>query len=133
MDYLKEVKEVVKSVVPSDAQVTSVELEGPEVAIYTKNPKVFHENEDYVRNVAYQLKKKVNIRSDKSLLLPEAKAKEKIMKIVPEEAQISEMMFDDAFSEVVIESLKPGLVIGKGGQTSKEIILKTGWTPKPHI
>ena len=130
MDYLKEVKEVVKSVVPSDAQVTSVELEGPEVAIYTKNPKVFHENEDYVRNVAYQLKKKVNIRSDKSLLLPEAKAKEKIMKIVPEEAQISEMMFDDAFSEVVIESLKPGLVIGKGGQTSKEIILKTGWTPK---
>ncbi len=29
----------------------------------------------------------------------------------------------------MIEALKPGLVIGKGGETSKRIILETGWTP----
>lgn len=131
MEYLKEVKEIVNSVVPKEAEITSVDLEGPEVAVYTKNPKVFHDNEDYVRAIAQQLKKKVNIRADKSLLVEEKEAKELIMKIVPEDAKISDIQFMEPFSEVVIEALKPGLVIGKGGQTSKEIILRTGWTP--HI
>ncbi len=52
------------------------------------------------------------------------------MQIVPADAQISDIQFSDAFNEVVIECMKPGLVIGKGGTTSKEIILQTGWTPK---
>jgi len=90
---------------------------------------VFHENEDYVKNIAFQLKKKVNIRADKSLLVDQKEAQETIMKIVPEDAQITEIQFSEPFSEVVIECLKPGLVIGKGGQTSKQIILETGWTP----
>tara|TARA_Y100000310_G_scaffold193496_1_gene193441 strand:+ start:2311 stop:4218 length:1908 start_codon:yes stop_codon:yes gene_type:complete len=128
-DYLKEVKETVKAIVPREAEITSIDLEGPEVAIYTKKPKVFHENEDYVKNIAFQLKKKVNIRGDKSLLIDQKEAKEAINKIVPEDAQITDIQFSEPFSEVVIECLKPGLVIGKGGQTSKQIILETGWTP----
>ena len=130
MEYLKEVKETVAAIVPKEAEVSSVDLEGPEIAIYTKNPRAFHENEDYVRAIAHQLKKKVNIRADKSLLLEEKEAREKIMKIVPEDAKIADIQFMEAFSEVVIEALKPGLVIGKGGMTTKEIILQTGWTPK---
>ncbi len=116
MEYLKEVKEIVNSVVPKEAEITSVDLEGPEVAVYTKNPKVFHDNEDYVRAIAQQLKKKVNIRADKSLLVEEKEAKELIMKIVPEDAKISDIQFMEPFSEVVIEALKPGLVIGKGSR-----------------
>jgi KH/beta-lactamase-domain protein len=56
-------------------------------------------------------------------------AKNKIMQIVPQDAQIKDISFDSAFSEVVIESIKPGLVIGKGGETSKKIITETGWVP----
>ncbi|MCR4368691.1 MAG: beta-CASP ribonuclease aCPSF1 [archaeon] len=130
MDYLKEVKETIGNIVPREAQVSSVELEGPEIAIYTKNPRIFHENEEFVRNIAYQLKKKVNIRSDKSLLLDPKEAEAKIRAIVPQDAQISDIQFSEPFSEVVIECIKPGLVIGKGGMTSKEIIINTGWTPK---
>ncbi|HZX20032.1 MAG TPA: beta-CASP ribonuclease aCPSF1 [archaeon] len=130
MDYLKEVKETISNIVDAKAGITTVDLEGPEIAIYTKNPKIFHENEDYVKNIAYQLKKKINIRADKSLLIDQKEAKEEIMKIVPADAQIAEIQFSEAFNEVVIECLKPGLVIGKGGETSKQIILRTGWTPK---
>ncbi|MFH1391397.1 MAG: LAGLIDADG family homing endonuclease [Candidatus Diapherotrites archaeon] len=128
-DYLKEIKDTINAIVPKEGEITSIDLEGPEVAIYTKKPKVFHENEDYVKNIAFQLKKKVNIRADKSLLVDQKEAQETIMKIVPEDAQITEIQFSEPFSEVVIECLKPGLVIGKGGQTSKQIILETGWTP----
>ncbi len=128
--YLKEVKEAVHAIVAAEAGVSSVDIEGPEIAIYTKNPRAFHENEEYVRALAQQLKKKINIRADKSLLLEEKEAKEKIMQIVPQDAKVSDIQFMEPFSEVQIEALKPGLVIGKGGQTTKDIILQTGWTPR---
>ncbi len=129
MDIQKEVKEIVKKNLPPETQITNVEMEGPEVAIYTRNPKAFFENENFVAKIAFELKKRVNIRTDKSLLSDEHYAKNLIKELVPETAGIKEIYFNPSFSEVVIEAIKPGLVIGKGGETSKEIILKTGWTP----
>ena len=130
MDYLKEIKGKIAEVIPQEALITSVELEGPEIAIYTKNPRAFFENENYVAKIAFELKKRINIRTDKSLLIPEERAEKIIREIVPVEADIKEIAFSPAFSEVIIESIKPGLVIGKGGETSKRIIVETGWTPK---
>ncbi|MFH1587193.1 MAG: beta-CASP ribonuclease aCPSF1 [Candidatus Diapherotrites archaeon] len=127
-DYLKEIKETINSSLPAETQITNVEMWGPEVAIYTKNPSSFFDNENYVAKIAFELKKRVNIRADKSLLIEHDLAKEKILKIIPEDAGIKEIYFNDAFSEVVIEALKPGLVIGKGGETSKQISRETGWT-----
>lgn len=127
--YIKELKDKVMESLPEKTAVSSVEMEGPEVAIYTKSPKAFFEDENYVAKIAFDLKKRVNVRTDKSLLSDEAEAKKKIMKIVPEDADIKDIYFNPAFSEVVIEAIKPGLVIGKGGETSKKIIIETGWTP----
>jgi len=126
---VKQIKEIIEKNLPSEVEITSIELEGPEVAIYTKNPKSFFENENYVAKLAYELKKRVNVRSDKSLLINQEEAKKIIEGIVPQDAGIKEIYFDEAFSEVVIEAMKPGLVIGKSGSTSKEIILRTGWVP----
>ncbi len=126
---ISQIKETVSSILPEKCQVTKIEMEGPEVAIYTKNPKAFFENENFVAKTAFELKKRVNIRTDKSLLLDQKEAEEKARQIIPEDADIKEIYFDPAFSEIAIESIKPGLVIGKGGETSKKIILETGWTP----
>jgi len=126
---VKQIKDTVMANVPESAKVSSVELEGPEVAIYTKNPKAFFENENLVAKIAFELKKRVNIRSDKSLLMDPEKAEKRIKELVPVEADIKGITFNPAFSEVVIESMKPGLVIGKGGETSKSIIIETGWVP----
>ncbi len=126
---IDQLKETVSSILPEKCEVTKIEMEGPEVAIYTKNPKSFFENENFVAKTAFELKKRVNIRTDKSLLLDQKEAEAKARQIVPEDADIKEIYFDPAFSEMTIESIKPGLVIGKGGETSKKIILETGWTP----
>ncbi len=128
-DFLKQIKETIMAALPADTQITSVEMEGPEVAIYTRNPKAFFENEGYVAKVAFDLKKRINIRTDKSLLLEEEKARALLDQIIPKEAIVKQIYFSQAFSEVIIEAIKPGLVIGKGGETSKRIILETGWTP----
>jgi KH/beta-lactamase-domain protein len=130
MGKIEEIKEAVKKAIPESAQVTKIEIEGPEIAIYTQNPKAFFENENLVAKAAFELKKMLNVRTDKSLLTEHDRAREAIEKIVPQEAGVTEIEFEDSFSEVVIEALKPGLVIGKEGSTSKQIILETGWTPK---
>lgn len=129
MDYIKQIKDTILESLPKEALVTTVDLEGPEIAIYTKNPKMFFENQNLVAKAAFDLKKRINIRTDKSLLTEENKAEKTIREIVPQDADIRDISFNPAFSEVVIEAIKPGLVIGKGGETSKQIILETGWTP----
>jgi len=129
MSTIDQIKDTIHGILPEKCQVTKIEMEGPEVAIYTKNPSAFFENENFVAKTAFELKKRVNIRTDKSLLMDEKDAAEKAKKIIPEDADIKEIYFDPAFSEITIESIKPGLVIGKGGETSKKIILETGWTP----
>jgi len=129
VDFLKQIKDTIHAALPEDTKITSIEMEGPEVAIYTRNPKAFFDNEGYVAKVAFDLKKRINIRTDKSLLLEEEKAKALLDEIIPKEAIVKQVYFNPAFSEVMIEAIKPGLVIGKGGETSKRIILETGWTP----
>jgi KH/beta-lactamase-domain protein len=58
------------------------------------------------------------------------KAINKIHEIVPEEANITNISFDEVTCEVIIEARKPGLVIGKYGVTSREIVKRIGWAPK---
>lgn len=131
-EIIKEIKSVL-----SDVPTSKIEFLGPEIYIYTKNISKFYENDKYISNLAFSLKKKVNIRSDVSELMDVELAKEKILKLIPQEAGVSAVYFDTAFAEVVIEALKPGLVIGKQGLTSKAIIQETKWTPtilrKPTI
>ncbi len=129
MKILEHIKEVVDKTVPNKGEISKIEMEGPEIAIYTKNPATFFEHENYVAKIAFELKKRINIRTDKSLLIDPTEAKTKIEQIIPEDAGIKEVYFETAFSSVTIEAIKPGLVIGKGGETSKKIILETGWTP----
>ncbi len=125
----KKLLETVVSIVGPEAEVTKVELEGPEIGVYTRNPLFFLENESAVARIANTLKKRVNIRSDSSILAPPEHAKEVIEAIVPEEAGITDIEFVPEFGVVIIEARKPGLVIGKGGSTLRQIVGQIGWLP----
>lgn len=130
IEMLKAINETLKKIVPRDAEITKVEMEGPEVIIYTKNPKAFFSTENLVSKIAFEIKKRVNVRTDKKYLLGKEQAKKMIEEMIPDDAEVKNIYFNDAFSEVVIEAIKKGIVIGKGGEISKKIILETGWTPK---
>ncbi len=54
-------------------------------------------------------------------LMDVKQAEEIIKQLIPVEAVISSIKFLPEFSEVYIDALKPGLVIGKGGGTLKAI------------
>ena len=120
----------IKEMVPSDANLSKIEFEGPDIIIYLKNQKALYADDSIVRNIAATIKKKIVIRSDPSVLMPPEKALEIIKSIVPKEAGIGSVKFIQDFCEVAIEAMKPGLVIGKGGSNLKSIAIQTGWSPK---
>ena len=129
-NVLEEIKEKITKKLPDEVQLANIEFEGPEVVIYTKNPDIVADNGDLIRNLAKELRKRIIIRSDKSVLLDYEETIQKVREIVPEDAEITNITFDEVTNEVVIEATKPGLVIGKYGVTSREIVRKTGWAPK---
>ncbi|MBU6998855.1 MAG: beta-CASP ribonuclease aCPSF1 [Theionarchaea archaeon] len=129
-EILQNIKEVVNETIPIGAVVTNVEFEGPDVVIYTRNPGMLIDDSELIKEMARKLRKRIVIRPDPSVLTDEETATEGIRSVVPEEAQITSISFDHTSYEVVIEARKPGLVIGKSGNTLREIAKKIRWAPR---
>ncbi len=129
-EILKEIREVINQMVPHDAKITEVEFEGPELVIYTKNPEGLMRDGDLIKNLAKILKKRISVRPDPDILLPPETVEGLIKSLVPEEAEITNVSFDPSIGEVIIEAKKPGLVIGKNGETLRLITQKAHWAPR---
>ena len=127
---LEDAREAVKKTIPSNIEVTDVDFEGPVIVIYTKNLDEFAKNNDLVRQLAQSLRRRVAIRPDPEMLAEPASAEERIRKIIPDEAKITNIYFEDDTGEVTIEAISPGLVIGKHGAILNEIKKDIGWAPK---
>ncbi len=126
----EELSSKIRDMLPGEAGYEHIEFEGPDIIVYLKNPKIIYQDDTVIRNIASSIKKKLIIRSDSSALMNPEKAQEIIKNLVPPEAVISNIKFMPDFSEVYIEALKPGLVIGKSGMTLKGIAMETNWSPK---
>ena len=127
--HYKDIVKKISEIMPKECDVTKVEPEGLTTVIYIKNIEVFYSNERLIKELASALKKKVTIRVDPSALTPVDEAKQIIETLVPKEAEVKSITFVPEMCEVRIEAIKPGLVIGKGGSTLKEIMLRTRWAP----
>ncbi len=120
----------IKEMLPKEAEISKVSLEGSEIVVYSKNLDLLLEDENLLRALAAEFKKRIHVRADPSTRMPAEKAKEIILKLVPEEAEVSNIYFVPENGKVYIEARRLGLVIGKHGQTLKEIASKTKWVPE---
>ncbi|RUM33033.1 MAG: beta-CASP ribonuclease aCPSF1 [Archaeoglobus sp.] len=130
-DKLEELRKKVRSLIPRNIRVKSIDIEGPMVVIYVENPQEFAESGDIIKTLAKDLRKRIIVRPDPKSLKPPEEAKKIIKEIVPPEANITNFFFDEENGEVIIEAEKPGVVIGKQGCTLREIMRAVGWSPKP--
>jgi len=124
MDILKTIKEKLGE------KVTEECFESANIVLYTDNERFFKEGEGRVKEIVNEIKKRIELRADEKILLDKVKAEKEIRKIVPEEAEITEIIFDAPRSIVVIEAKKPGMVIGKQGSILEEIKRATLWVPQ---
>jgi len=124
-----EILERVKSLLPAEA-ISRIEVEGSEIIVYTKSREFFVKHEDIVRSVVSELKKRIEIRPEASICMDKEHTKLKIMEIAPSDANVKDIYFEDERSLVIIAAEKPGLVIGRGGETFKKIKAETLWVPR---
>ena len=129
LDTIPKIRDSILRMLPEEARITKVESEGPEIAIYSKNPLLFIENSDLVRNVVKTIKKRVVVRSDPEVRKSFNEAEKLIRSQIPEEAEITKISFDETVGEVIIEAKKPGLVIGKSGSNLRLMAAATFWRP----
>ncbi|HUT81884.1 MAG TPA: beta-CASP ribonuclease aCPSF1 [Candidatus Bathyarchaeia archaeon] len=128
-ETLNEIKSEILAKTPPSADITEIEFEGPEVAVYSRNPQILVDNGELVKNLAKDLRKRIVIRSDPSVRMAEDKAKKIVEELIPAEAELSSIQFDPNIGEILIEAAKPGLVIGKNGATLRKITSDTFWRP----
>ncbi|MFH0862422.1 MAG: beta-CASP ribonuclease aCPSF1 [Candidatus Altiarchaeota archaeon] len=125
----KEIQRIVEETAPA-GKIVRVDVEGPKVILYTHDLPYFVEHGNEVRNLATSLKKRIIVRSTAESVMDPIEAKKIIQEIIPPEANIVDIEFDENFQEVRIEAEKLGLVIGKHGDTLDEITRRIRWTPK---
>ena len=120
---------------PPEAQITTARFEGPNIALYTKNPKFsLTELTYHLSSLSRSLKKRFVVRTDPSIRMPEDETREAISKLLPKEIVVSAVFCDEATGEVVLEVNRPEVI---DAEMVIKIAQSTGWIShtrlSPHI
>lgn len=110
--------------------ITEANFEGANIVLYTNNENFFKDDKGKIREIVNEIKKRIELRADQKILLKQEEVEDEIKKIVPKDAEITNIIFDFHRSILIIEAKKPGLVIGKQGSILEEIKKATLWTPQ---
>ena len=128
---LKRIKDEIIQNLPAEFKVQNIEFEGPEIAVYSENSDTnIVDNSTVLKDLAKIMRKRVVFRWNVDKRKDPSETEAYIKNLVGEDAEISSIEFDHTRGEVIIESGKPGLVIGKKGVNLKEIRMNTFWQPK---
>ncbi|MBO4302241.1 beta-CASP ribonuclease aCPSF1 [Methanosarcinaceae archaeon] len=129
-DVLKDLRKDIEKNLPKGVTFSDLEFEGPQLVLYTEDPKKFADDGNIIRELAKKIRMRIAVRPDPKVLVAPEKSIEIIDRIVPKDAGITNHYFDPDAGEVIIEAEKTGLVIGKHGDTLRDITKEIGWTPK---
>ena len=124
MDILKTVTDRL------DKKIKEASFEGANIVLYTDNANFFKDGEGEIKKIVNDIKKRIELRADESILLSKEETENEIKRIVPVDAEVTDIIFDAQRSIVVIEAKKPGLVIGKQGSILDEVKRATMWSPQ---
>jgi uncharacterized protein len=123
MDILKTITEKLPGL------VNEASFEGANIVVYTDNEKFFTEGDSKIKEIVNELKKRIELRCSQKILKPQEEVEKLIKQSVPDEAEVTSIMFDPHRSVVVIEAKKPGLVIGKQGSILNQLKKESLWAP----
>lgn len=134
---LKKIREEISEYLPKNIIIQNIEFEGPEIAVYSAgNSGDIDADSDLIqegnilKELAKKMRKRVVIRWNVDKRMDPAETDAYIRNLVGKEAEITSIEFDHTRGEVIIESGKPGIVIGKKGVNLKEMRANTFWQPR---
>ncbi len=121
-------REQVKGLAPSNMDISSIEFEGPIVAIYVRNYDEFSGSTDVAKNMASSVRRRVDIRPDPSTLEDPDKVEKKIRSMIPESAEVTDVNFLPDTGQVFVEAINPGAVNGQ--DVLSALKKESGWNVK---
>jgi len=90
VDILKTIKEELPGI-----RITDAIFEGANIVLYTADKEFFKEGENKIKEIVSKLKKRIELRADQSILFSEAETEKTIRALVPEEAEIVSIIFEN--------------------------------------
>ncbi|MCF2142022.1 MAG: beta-CASP ribonuclease aCPSF1 [Candidatus Lokiarchaeota archaeon] len=129
-EALEKMKQDIFDSLPKSAKITEVQFEGPEISIYSRSVDFIGDDREEIRNLVKKLRKRIVVRSDPEIRMINDETVAFIQKTIPEEAEVTKIMFNENLGEVIIEAKKPGVAIGKSGTNLKTIKKETMWLPQ---
>ena len=134
-DNESSIAKIILESIPEESCVTSAKFEGPNIALYTKNPKFsLTELTYHLSSLSKTLRKRFVIRTDPSIRLPEDKTRSVVVKLLPKDVLVSAVFCDDATGEVILEVNHPEII---DSSLVIQIAQSTGWIAhtrrSPHI
>jgi KH/beta-lactamase-domain protein len=129
------IAKIILQSIPPESCITSARFEGPNIALYTKNPKFsLTELTYHLSSLSKTLKKRFVIRTDPSIRLPEDQTRSVVVKLLPKDVLVSAVFCDEATGEVILEVNHPEVI---DFDMVIQIAQSTGWIPhtrrSPHI
>ncbi len=122
-DILKGILEALPKV------ITDAIFEAANIVLYTDDKEFFKNGESKIKELVDKVKKRIELRADQKILASEEDTEKTIRALVPEEAELQNIIFDKQRSIVIIEAKRPGLVIGKQGSLLNDLRNSTMWLP----
>ncbi|AAT43272.1 beta-CASP ribonuclease aCPSF1 [Picrophilus oshimae] len=127
-DYLSEAKAIFDRLYP-DNKISEVDYEGPTIVVYTKDEELFSKRDDIARQIAQELRRRIAVRPDPSIMLDEDTAEKLIKEIIPDEAGLKDIYFEPDTGEAVIELDEPSIVT-RNQEVMVNIKSRTKWSPR---
>ncbi len=111
------------------ANITSIEFEGPEIAVYIKNPQYLTTVENLIKELAKNIRKRIVVRTDPKHRKPREATIRYILDHIPSDAGVTpaDIQFDEVLGEVRVLAEKPGKLMGKGKAFRNQVLADTGW------
>lgn len=114
-----------------EADISQIEFEGPEIAVYVRKPEYILKHESVISDLAKKLRKRIVLRTDKDARKSRETTIKYILDLLPPEAgvQPSDIEFDDVLGEVRILVPHPERIENLR-RVANLILAATGWRPQ---
>ena len=112
--------------IPADSGLTKIVYEGPRIALYAKNTEFIMKDTQVISNMVNILKKRIVIRSDESIRLPDKESLRILQQVMPADVKIREVFFDDALGEAWVWVQNKSFSF-ETNENIGDFLKKTGW------
>ncbi len=105
----------------------AIYFEGSNIVIYTSDRDFFINGESKIRQIVDEIKKRIDLRASKELLVEKKAAEKIIKKLVPDKANLVNIHFDDYRSIVTLDCQNPSPLIENNAEILKKIRNEIFW------